>query len=1527
MIQQADSNFRTYSNKTEQDACAIIAFVSKKAECTHSNIVRTIDALQKMAHRSGDMDGEGDGCGVLIDLPRKIWARRLSEAGLREQLSEGRSFCVGHFLVLSHAKAEEKAIREQARSFLRAAGLEILCEQTGNTRDSELGKRAQKDAPLFWQVAGVAHGNDAAEINRMLFKCQMEMGQRLQGLHVLSLGLDTVNYVIRGFPSLLLRVYPELSDPFARSMATLGHSRYSTNTLPTVERAQPFGVLGHNGEINTIERLRSSAANLGIASVPGGSDSQDMNRLIEGLINIYGFELTEAMEMVFPPIYSEMNLYKEELQELYGFYRWFFPASAQGPAAVIARNGNITVGSVDALGLRPLWFGEDDYHYFLSSEKGVVEPTQLLSDPVPLSPGEKVALISYAGKGTEALGYDQYQRRLLTLMQRKKTLPKGALPCAPVKMNADMTNAVQSLPSRFSVNERTDDMAFLAGFGWHGYDFDIISKNALDGKDVIGSMGHQGALAALMPESAFANVADYFKEEVAVVTNPAIDREREAEHFSTHVLLGAKADIDDSGKQTRVVLEQPLLISETLLHQPVLCASGEQVCFDGNVASLEQVVNLFTQNGINPNKAYFLDATFKPDPDSVSNLKAMTEQLCSEACEAVAAGAELVVADDLASFKDGNVFIDPSLLVASLVKALEARGLRRRCGIIVASGALRNLHDVMFMLGMGADAVLPYTIWDVACKEAKEGLGKVQLVKNVMNVLRVGIEKVMSTMGIHELCGYGRIFAAIGLDAEFSALFGTRSFCSFDNIGLGYKRLEGVSLARLARVKDKNNAILYRDEPKNPKVGRTLRAVATGETGFYEMARVIEKIYKDAPVAIRHILGIKKGATAGKLPTTAVDISIGDHSMPILISAMSFGSQGENSFRAYAEAAKRANIICINGEGGELPDMLGKYRKNRGQQIASGRFGVSIGFLNSADFLEIKIGQGAKPGEGGHLPGTKVSSMVAQARHCKPGISLISPSNQHDIYSIEDLAQIVTELKTANPYAKVSVKIPVTGNVGTIAVGIAKAGADIVNLSGFEGGTGAAREHAKKFVGMPVEVGVSEAHRALVESGLRDKVEIWCDGGLRSGLDVVKMVLLGANRVGLGTVALMGVGCISCQKCHLDRCPKGISTQIRTKEDAEARNVKGFVPRQVDTASENLTRLLLAIGDEIRMHVAELGFARLQDIVGRTELLVQEAACDMINVATLLAPPVCDAACSASAPLRVVRRPLSHLTRLVSDLTMQAIDEGARHIMYMDECIKSTDRAVGTYLSGSLARYEGDKSEVDVKLKLQSSIPGNGLCAFNTKGLNLVIEGGAQDGVAKGSYGGSLVILKGVNACGRRVDGSAGKSFAYGAIEGRFVVQGYADSRACVRMSGADVIFGARITAPVMDTGAGRAMNAHLKGFAFEYMTGGRAVTLGDPGPWMCAGMTGGVVYQCLYPEFGFTTDSVAMRLARGADVVICKLDDNGLADLQELLGFYIEKLNESLQEAEAEAVKAILANAKERFVMITPRSASKSLK
>ncbi len=1510
-----------HSRIKEKDACAVIALIDKQGSPTHANIVQTIDALRKMGHRSGDIDGEGDGCGLSTDLPRAIWMKRLSRAGLNPYLAESRGFFAGHFLIPLHLQDKWAGIQKKARDLLKDEGFDLLTEIEGNTRNQELGPRASSEAPLFWQVAGIAPDGSRQGAARRLFLAQMRLEEELPRMETASLSLDNAIYKLQGIPDMLPKVYPELRDPDMTSVMTLGHSRYSTNTLPTVLRSQPFSILGHNGEINTIERLESTARMLGIRTVPEGSDSQNLNRILEGLVHQHGLDIMEALDMVFPPIHSLVKNYPDELRNLYALYRWFFPCSAQGPAAIVSRYGDMCLGSVDALGLRPLWFGESETHYFLSSEKGVVDLKYNVRDPRPLAPGEKIAIRCGRESRAQVMDYNTCQGQLLNIMQsRSGSNEKLAFLYSMFNNEPAFFSDHQALAAvrEFMAQPMdTEHSGRLAAYGWQKYDINIRKRVALEGRESIGSMGHTGPLACLMTH-ALPNLADFFKENVAVVTNPAIDRQREAEHFSTRVILGSGPDIRPQSSRQALGLElgTPLLLGGRGLEGRLPQKQEQSLARKFNGALLEEVMTFFTGQGHDTARAAVLDCTYVPG----QGLDHALDSLARQAAEKVSSGSMLLVLDDSGSLQEERVHIDPGLATAWVVEKLVRAGLRRKASVVVRSGAVRNLHDIMFLLGLGAEAVNPYLLWRIAADFATEKLSPEKAVENTMQVLQAGMEKIMSTMGIHELCGYGRIFSSVGLSRRLAEQMQVANFCESENTGIGLGFLESQDSRRLQRARDFSEQELYSEPSRNQKVGRVLRKVAQGRTGYAEMAASLEGIDREMPTGMRHLLSLREAAQDDQPTQDQVDLSMGRHDLPLVIAAMSFGSQGESSFRAYAMAAMKANIICMNGEGGEIPDMLGRFRHNRGQQIASGRFGVFMGLLNSTDFLEIKIGQGAKPGEGGHLPGSKVSPMVAQARKCKPGITLISPSNQHDIYSIEDLAQTITELKTAHPRARVSVKIPITSGVGTIAVGIAKAGADIINLSGYEGGTGAAREHAKRYVGLPVEIGVSRAHQALVESALRDKVELWCDGGVRNGHEIIKLILLGANRVGLGTLALMGIGCISCRRCHLDRCPMGISTQLRTSEEAKGKGVKGFWPRTAEVEAENLTRLLGAIGDEMRMRLARMGQKRLSDLTGRTDLLFQEKGHDQVDLSDLLQTagrPVED---EVSEQGRVVRKPLNYLTRLISDLAMDHFSTGDLRVNFAEEGVSSSDRAVGTYLAGAMERKYPERHDLLAALRLGDSVPGNGLCAFGTSRLEVVVQGGSQDGAAKGFFGGQLGVLKGNNFQGRHIDGSTGKSFAYGAIGGLLMIQNMADSRACVRLSGADVVFGGRITAPVNDRSGNLAVNAHLKGFAFEYMTGGRAVVLGDPGPWLCSGMTGGVVYQCLYPEYDFGRDNIKRRLAGGASVVITPVSDQGIKDVQELLEPYIRELEKSLQMEEAAIVRDILEHAETRFAAIVPK-------
>lgn len=1482
----------------ERDACAIICYINKAAQPTHGNLQRTIDALVKMGHRAGEINGEGDGCGVLTDIPRLLWREILAGTEHSPALAEAPGFAVGHLLIPKNELETDPALQEKIIRRMSAAGIRLLVERPGPVRSMVLSANARQGEPLFWQIALLCP--EPAKAPELLFALQVAIEEDFP-VHVASLSTDVAAYKVHGAPELLPRYYPELKRREFLSSITIGHSRYSTNTLPTVLRAQPFSLLGHNGEINTIARLREEARMLGIVLPAGGSDSQDLNRTLEGLMFRYGLTLFEAMEMVFPPIFSEMERMSPELQSMYDWFRRFLTASAQGPAAIIARHQRQCVFSVDAMGLRPLWFGETEKELFVSSELGVVPHEEILADPKPLAPGEKIGIMVAAGKGVQVLDHSQLRQDIYGRFRKRTNLTAHARSLARGDSLGEAEPSREWGKSRKLLLEN-----LMSALAWKSTDVQSLREMARSGQDPIASLGYDGPLAALSRSRQ--NLSDYFKEQVAVVTNPAIDRERESEHFSIRVYLGSRPSLSGPVRQG-VELAVPLLPGGR---------RGEAVGSDTDLArelgtcTIEALMGRFRGRG---------SRVISSVMQKGESIHEALQRLTGEAVSAARNGARLLILDDGAAFGPGKSFLDPYLVVAVLHKALKeetaasGESLRRRVSLVVRSGALRNLHDLIFALGMGADALCPYLMWELA--EA-EGNG----VRNLLSVLVKGLEKVISTMGTHEIGGYGKYFASIGLCRHLAEIFETPNFCGSGQGGLTLVRLEEENRGRSSVARSREKQPVPVQFRLYPRIWKMVSAVAKMEETYADLSRLIRQLEGENPLAIRHLIDFRFQEELTVDPEE-VDTTVGGHDLPILFSAMSFGSQGETPFRIYAEAARRLNIVCMNGEGGEIADMLGRYRQNRGQQIASGRFGVNMEFLNSANILEIKVGQGAKPGEGGHLPGFKVTEKIAAARHATPGVSLISPSNNHDIYSIEDLAQIIEELRTANPQARISVKVPAVAGIATIALGIAKAGADIITISGYDGGTGAARRHAIKFVGLPADIGVSEAHRALVAAGMRHKVEIWADGGARTGRDVLKLMLLGANRVGFGTMAMVIIGCTVCRGCHLGTCHVGIASQIETTVEAEAKGLKRFVPRVLENGVIYETTFFRGMAREIRILTAKLGFKRTQDLVGRADLLFQDRGLDQLDLADLLAPARSGEAGRVESKVRIIRKPLNYLTALVSGLVCEAFAAGENRVRYDDSDASSSDRAIGTHLAGAMVRGLQDgrlSGEEKALLHFQrDSIPGNGLAAFNIPHINIRVEGGAQDGVGKSARGGKIVILKGENRNGVRVGGSVGKGLAYGAQGGSFIVQGDADSRACIRLSGADVVLGGRIRTPLDDSCGNMAGRANLKGFAFEYMTAGRVVVLGDPGPWICSGMTGGTVYCHLDTDMGMTREALRRRIARGAGVEIRDLEEDDVASIEELLLPYHRELLHSHQEEEADLVENIIAVCRSRFVKIVP--------
>ena len=1478
----------------EHDSCGIVAVIERAGIPTYQNLDKAIDSLVKLEHRAGFIDGEGDGSGVLTDIPRKVWARKLKKQNQSAQLAFDPRFIIAHLFIDSTVNSIEQ-VKDQIREKFTTYDVDILLEEENQVLSQALGPNGKAQEPTFWQVA-LFYKEDLSTIRQQLFSLLIDIEQNTF-VHVASLSNYTVVYKVMGDAKVLKNYYLDLNHPAFESTVTIGHNRYSTNTLSHFFRVQPFSLLGHNGEINTIQRLRDEATMLHIPLVYEGSDSQDLNRLIEGIMVKQNLSLFEVMDMIFPPIYNEIRKMDKKFQDMYTFLRHLWGPFAQGPAGIISRYENQCLFSVDAMGLRPLWKVETEETLYFSSEQGIVNTLEMISEPKPFAPGEKIGVVLNPGHPIQVIGHHQLQE-----LNYQDLAPRYPFKDYHQKLEVPK---YQKTTIKFPSFDEIPEYLYHS-LGWEKEQIQNILKMAEAGNEPVSSLGYDGPLAVLSKERV--NLADFLKETVAVVTNPAVDREREIEHFSTRTIVGGRENftphqVGDISFEIRT----PILLEGKI---------AKEIVEELGTTSLEQTIEYFTS--YSNNSVAFLTLSFS----SQQTLEERLTQLKEQAVAAVTAGAKIIILDDHVIFQEKDqLWLDPHLAVSTVDITLrdlfdEEESLRRKVSLILRSSAIRHLHDLITAIGLGADAVSPYLLFATPLALGNKEQNQ-EAIKNLYTSLNKGLEKVISTLGIHELRGYERLFSSIGLHKEIADILNITNFYGNESTGFSFHQLEKDARKRKQELLTQQGK-LKRSFHIIPKIWKEIGGIGNGTNPYPEYAKRLSDIEKNNPISLRHILDFQYSSPNISTIKKPINIGIGEHDLPFIISSMSFGSQNETTFRAYAEAAYQLNMMSLSGEGGEIKDMLGKYPKNRGMQIASGRFGVNIEFINSSEWIEVKIGQGAKPGEGGHLPGKKVTEKVAAARNATPGKDLISPSNNHDIYSIEDLAQIIAELKTANKRAKVIVKVPVVPNIGTIAVGIAKAGADVVSLSGYDGGTGAARAHALQHVGLPIEIGVKLSHLSLIHAGLRDRVEIWADGGIRSGKDVVKLVLLGANRIGFGTLAMMAVGCTSCRGCHLGTCHVGISTQIETVEEATSKGLKRFSPRIYQDAVTNLKRLFSAIGEEVKEITHLLGSDNLQNLVGRSDLLVQQGYDELLDLEGLLVP--------AAVNQSIINSYSSHSVenQLLMAAGAEEFDcENIEALTQIEHTINSTHRLVGSRISGERTyRFIKGKafSKPSVKLTFKKgSIAGNGLAAYLAEGIRIRIHGGAQDGVGKTGYGGKVSIMKTVNKDGVFLNGSVGKGFCYGAQKGLFMIQGNADSRAGIRLSGADVIIGGEVTAPLQDHLGAIGERANIKGFAFEYMTGGRAVVMGDPGPWICSGMTGGAIYQRLVPEFGLNVDAIKRRIAKGANVQIVQLDQQGKKDLTELLQLYTHELLKSKQNEVANRTLKLLENLEDHFVRILP--------
>ncbi|MFN8111182.1 MAG: glutamate synthase-related protein, partial [Thermoleophilia bacterium] len=1220
----------------------------------------------------------------------------------------------------------------------------------------------------------------------------------------------------------------------------------------------------------------------------------------------------------------------------------------QGPVALATRAQNEMVFCVDAMGLRPLWWIETSGWYVVSSEPGIIPVADLARDPRPMAPGEKMAIVLDAEGTPSVLEYPELQQEVY-----ERAKGRGALPSAETRalLAGGLDPTIVAADAGDTGEPELPLNVLLASHGWIESDKQQAEFHATRAAEPVGSLGWDGPLGPFAPIPM--PLSDFFQETVAVVTNPAIDREREVEHFSTRVVLGRRPPIEgvEATPPQRCELRMPILLGGLRPGAGLPLPELRRVAVGQGVSIYEDVMAAWGDRAHRISLAY----------DGTSSTREHVERMARDAVAAVTAGAELVVLHDM-EVTDQRV-CDPMLAVAAVDKALreeyqaDGSSIRRNVSLMLHSAGIRNVHDVMVALGLGAQALVPHAMLEYAVSITPEAG---PAANNMLVALQKGIEKVLSTLGIHELRGYARLMSAIGVQPEILDILAMPGFTASAGRGLGFAGME--ELAQLGqRIRSGDDSSGKVKLPRMyPKVWKALARVANSERGYEEYAETLDGLERDQPVAIRHAMAPQLAPEGSRIAADRVDGTVGEHTLPFVISSMSFGSQNEIAFRAYAEAAARADMLCMNGEGGEIPDMYGRYPKHRGQQIASGRFGVSNLLINSSEMVEIKIGQGAKPGEGGHLPGSKVTAAIARARNAAVGSDLISPSNNHDLYSIEDLAQLIDELKTANPHVKVIVKVPVVPGIGTIAIGIAKAGADVITLSGFDGGTGAARQHALRRAGLPCEIGTVLAHHALTEAGIRDRVEIWADGGLRSAADAIKLICLGANRLGFGTAAMVAIGCTICRGCQLDTCHVGIATQIEDEHEAKERGLKRFVPREYEDAAQALVRYFTEMGEAMRELAGQMGAERVQDLVGQADRLVQVSHHERLDLTGLLTPVREQIITAPEGQPRFFREFNPPPPHRAPEVAAQRLASGAA-LAVEEETTTAADRNLGTDLAGMIARahthvnttwsfggnggngngngngdhpptppagnpnillqaeHGGDDGPMVDLAFTHGAAVGSGLAAFNVGGVRVRVHGGAQDGVGKCALGGEVQVLKAPNTKGAWVGGHVGKSFAYGAQRGRFLIQGDADARAGIRLSGADLVIGGEPVAPLDDRRGTLAARANCKGFAFEYMTGGRVVVLGDPGPWICSGMTGGVIYVRQNPDWNLDEAAIRRRLSKAAKVSVVALDESDESQVVELLTPYRDALLESGQPDVAAGVDALMAEPMEHFLALVP--------
>ena len=1401
-LNQYSDQHNLYQPDVFKDNCGFGLIAHTHGEASHDLVQTAIHSLSCMTHRGGvAADGKtGDGCGLLIATPKVFFKKIASDNGFT--LNE--IFAVGTvFVNLDKALAQHS--QDTLSEAIEAQGLLVAGWRDVPVDLSIVGDIARESLPGFKQILVNCPINmDEATFNRKLFVARRKAEIALKDdplFYVTSLTSQVVIYKGLVMPADLPAFFLDLQDERLASHIVVFHQRFSTNTLPRWPLAQPFRYLAHNGELNTIDGNRDWA----VARTPKfvtdlipelqelqplvnrvGSDSSSLDNMLEVLVS-GGMDLFRALSILVPPAWQNVDTMDMDLRAFYEFYSQHMEAW-DGPAGLVIQDGRYAVCMLDRNGLRPSrWVTTKNGYITVASEIGTwdYQPEDVIAKG-RVGPGQMLVIDTETGNimDTKAVG-----------RQLKKAHPYRLW----LRENAVRLRDDEQLEEKAYVQRETGENLLALHKMFHITNeerTEIIRPSAENGQEAVGSMGDDTPMAVLSKQ--VRHVADFFRQQFAQVTNPPIDPLREAIVMSLETCLGSEKNIFEPTPDhaNRIVLSSPVLSSSKMMQLRSVTKPGFEI----------ETIDL------NYDESMPLDDAIK--------------HICEQAAQAVSAGKVLIVLSDR-NIEKGKVPANAIMVTGAVHHHLINVGLRADANLIIETGLVRDSHQLAVLLGFGATAVYPYLAYNVIADLVDKGdlLGDPLYAKNnFRKSLDKGLLKILSKMGISTVSSYrgAQLFEAVGLSEEvvelcFTGVESRISGATFEDLAIDQQILAKNAFTKRVPL-DQGGLLKFVFNKEyhafNPDVIQALhKAVRTGD---YDNYKEYASIVNSRPVAtLRDLLQLD----------TSKSISVDDVEPIEQIlkrfdsAGMSLGALSPEAHEAIATAMNTIGGRSNSGEGGEDPTRYGTIRNSKIKQVASGRFGVTPAYLRSAEVMQIKIAQGAKPGEGGQLPGGKVNSLIARLRYSVPGVTLISPPPHHDIYSIEDLAQLIFDLKQVNPNALVSVKLVSRPGVGTIATGVAKAYADLITISGYDGGTAASPLSSIHYAGSPWELGLSESHQTLRVNGLRHKVRVQTDGGLKTGLDVVKAAILGAESFGFGTTPMIAVGCKYLRICHLNNCPTGVATQKSELRDEH------FIGE-----ADMLINFFRFVAQETREWLAALGVRSMEELVGRTDLLSVMSGTTNKQQHLNLAPLLFTHSKGDGKPqtCQVERNEPFDKGLLAEQMVIDMMDtiksaKGGDFSYRIGNC----DRSIGARISGEIAALHGNNGMASAPINLHlTGTAGQSLGVWNAGGLNIKLEGDANDYVGKGMAGGEIVIYppKGSTFASQQT-AIIGNTCLYGATSGHLYAAGTAGERFAVRNSGCFAV--------VEGTGD----------HCCEYMTGGVVTVLGKTGLNFGAGMTGGFAY------------------------------------------------------------------------------------